>query len=297
MNTKRAQGLTLVELLVGMGILALLLVAVSSFFTSTSDGAVQVNTRAELQQDVLNVEQLLASRIKEAWYIYTPNRGQINLGTGQLRQNPLSGTGVWNLDTVTGTVDGGHMLAMILPPENAALNCTADTKGCFRFYAYYPVKRSVWVAGTASDGANNPGAGPNDANTWVLVELRANYLTGLSAVLPPQPLPGESRPLASTKPGAANFNYVPAISLPAAAPPNTGSANLLADNIAPMTASEPMFTFIQEPVANNVHSAVSTQEIVLRIAAVQQAKGRVIRLPAANSFYELRSFPGNLGRR
>ncbi|WP_261663070.1 PilW family protein [Deinococcus sp. Marseille-Q6407] len=302
MNKNRSEGLTLAELLVAMGILAILMTAVISFFTSTSKGAVQVNSQAELQQDILNVEQLLAGRIREAWYIYTPDRGQLNLGSGQLRQNPLSNNGTWSLTTVTGGVPGGHILAMVLPPEQAGANCTGSVgTGCFRFYAYYPVRRSVWVAGTAADAANNPGPKNNDANTWVLAEMRVNYPPGAPAILPPQPLPGAPRPLGAgtlnSVPGAANYSYSPAINLPPLVPPGTGQVNLLADNLLPMTASQPMFSFVQEPASNNVHPAVNLQSVVIRIAAVQQVRGRSVQLPGKNRFYELRAFPGNLGRR
>lgn len=299
MNTKRLQGLTLVELLISMAIMGIVLIAITTFFGSTSDGAVQVNTRAELQQDVLNVEQLLASRIREAWYVYTPDRGAFPLGTGTLRTNPLTGNGNWALDTVSGSaVNGGHLLALILPPENRSAGCTGSvTEGCYRFFAYYPVQRSVWVAGNVSNSANNPGAGPDDANTWVLAEFRANYPAGLPSNLPPQPLPGAGRPMPSNAPGAANYNYVPAVTVPGLAPPNTGAVNLLADNLAPMTADQPMFTFLQEPTVNNVHPAINLQEVVIRMAATQRVRGRAVRLPGADQFYELRAFPENLGRR
>ncbi|RJF72803.1 prepilin-type N-terminal cleavage/methylation domain-containing protein [Deinococcus cavernae] len=64
------KGLTLVELLVGMTLMGIILTALVSFFTQSSKTSMQSSARADLQQETLNAQQLIAGKLKEAWYVY-----------------------------------------------------------------------------------------------------------------------------------------------------------------------------------------------------------------------------------
>lgn len=151
-------GLTLVELLVAIAIFGIITLLVSQFFTSGTSISMASSSRAELQQEVLNAQQLMAANVKQAWYVY-PAGSPVNMTTSALTQKPGGGNN-W-------VVGADPILAVILLPEAPG--------GNYRFRAYYPVQRSTWVAGTANSSWRNPGADAlNDASTWVLAEYRVN---------------------------------------------------------------------------------------------------------------------------
>ena len=161
-------GFTLVELLVVMALIGIILLVLFNSVQGTTSAATQTNTRSELQQELLNAQRIVASRVQEALYVY-PEGQKFDFGSSPLRKNPLDNSGTW----ITGT---SPILAMILPPEKSEILCGAgaNNKGCYRFFAYYPVKRSGWVGGTTN--SNNPGAdAANDSSVWVLAEYRDFY--------------------------------------------------------------------------------------------------------------------------
>ncbi|MFC6592119.1 PilW family protein [Deinococcus lacus] len=117
---KNTNGFTLVELLVAMLVMGILLTLIARFFTSGSGTAMQANGRADMQQEVLNAQQLMAAQVKEAWYIYPANTA-INLTTTPLTRNPINNSNTW-------TVGTHPMLAVILPPINSAAACAGGVE-------------------------------------------------------------------------------------------------------------------------------------------------------------------------
>ena len=285
------RGFTLIELLVVMALIGIILLIVVSSVQTTTSAAAQTSTRSDLQQELLNAQRLMAGRIQEAWYVFPPGQ-TLNLqgsSVSPLRKNPINNLGTW----VTGT---DPILAMVLPPRVRGTDCATDNDQCYRFFAYYPVKRSGWVGGTS--GANNPGAdSANDSSTWVLVEYRDYY--GATPTFGP--------------------NGIPAI------PPRTNitKAYLLSDYLAPTNtpgATYSMFSYsVPDPLlaAPDVvingpgwhtpdpasptcspcladHPYVSG--VMINLATQRRSGGRLLRLPDASGTYTLSAAPRNLGR-
>lgn len=252
-------GFTLVEMLVVIAILGVVMLALSNTFLSSSRVTTLSAARAELQQETVNAQQLIASRAKEAWHLFPPNTSLV-LNNTPLRRKPGTSNASW-------TVGTDPILAMILPPRIPALACaTATNDGCYRFFAYYPVLRSVWVAGTS--GASNPGPDAvNDTSTWVLAEYRDYYY--------------ESNPV-TTAPSA--------LTLP---PIADSDANLLSDYIMPTTtgATYNMFTYVPATAATTGVTGVN-----ISLATGRVVNGKLTRLPGATGTYNLSVYPLNLGK-
>ncbi|MPY66596.1 prepilin-type cleavage/methylation domain-containing protein [Deinococcus sp. SDU3-2] len=263
----RTAGLTLVELLVGMALMGVILLALVNFFGQSSRISAQSSTRAELQQEMLNAQQLIVGKLKEAWYVYPPGQAIAMVSTNApTSRNPTTGNQNW-------TVNTHPILAMILPP---AAGTTA-----YRFLAYYPVKRSVWVTGTAATSWRNPGPDDSNGNAWVLVEYRANLASSpVGATFPPSSAP---------------------------AVPMGGEANILSDYVAPAVAitetsgfttsanTYTMFTYAaadgNPPSATNPVSSVT-----INLAVARQSRGTLLRLPNATDEYSITVYPANLGK-
>lgn len=262
-------GFTLVELLVGMALIGVVMTALFSFFQQGSQVSLQSSNRSELQQEVLNAQQMIAGKLREAWYIYPPGQAvALTVTNAPTARNPVSGNQFWT----TGT---HPMLAMILPPRVATASCLTSIDGCYRFLAYYPVLRSVWVSGTVSDSWRNPGDDSANANTWVLAEYRANF-------------PGTFAPTA----------YPPA-SLPDV--PGNGESNILADYVAPTvpasgftTTSNAYSMFSYVPASSSL--AVPVTGVDFRLATTRRSASTTLRLPSATATYNISVYPTNLGK-
>lgn len=257
-------GFTLIEVLVSILLIGIVLAALMSFFGQTSKLSSQSETRSALQQETLNAQQLMASRLREAWYIF-PVGTSLNL-TGNLRKNPTN-------NHSSNWIIGTHpIVAMILPPTQNGGPCQKSSRQfCWRAFAYYPVQRSIWIQATTNNAgqptSSNPGADPtNDAKTWVLVELRKTLYGFTPSSYPPTTLPNI----------------------------NTGSdANLLADYIAPSNASTAPYTMFRfEP--NTTGSLV--RGIQSNLALSRMSQGKNLRLPDATGTYQLAAYPSNLGK-
>ncbi|MDO4244985.1 MAG: prepilin-type N-terminal cleavage/methylation domain-containing protein, partial [Deinococcus sp.] len=164
------EGFTLIEILVALALLGVVLGLLVSFFTQSTRTSSQVSTRTEMQEDILITQQIIAARLREAWAVLPPGT-IVDFGSGALRRNPAAGNinGSWEI--------GAHpLLALILPPDAPQLSCTATIRdGCYRFFAYYPVKRSNWVSSTSPTSTRNPGPDPDNGDTWVLAEYTDYY--------------------------------------------------------------------------------------------------------------------------
>ncbi len=267
----RQGGLTLVELLVAMALIGIVMTALLNFFTQSSRVSVQSSSRSELQQEVLNAQQLIAGKLKEAFYIYPPG-STVSLPTADVTQNPITNLSNWS---ITSTTTSNHpMLAMILPPRSSAMTCVAATttapnpEGCYRFIAYYPVKRSVWLTGIGSDKTRNPGADAANDSAWVLAEYR------------------QVMPVTFT-PSSYPFTTAPTA-------PGGGVANILSDYVAPTTATGATYTMFTYTTLGTAPATVTA--VTLNLATARNSGGNTLRLPGATGTYSISVYPTNVGK-
>lgn len=268
----RTAAFTLIELLVGMALMGVIMAALVAYFSQSSRISAQSSSRAELQQEVLNAQQLIAGKLKEAWYVYPPGQAIAMVSTNApTSRNPVTENQNW-------TVGTHPILAMILPPTVVTVSCASNTDGCYRFLAYYPVKRSVWVAGTLSTSWRNPGPDDTNGDAWVLAEYRANMpSTFAPSGFPPSPVPTV---------------------------PNTGEANILSDYVAPtvtttgFTTAANTYTLFTYAAANGSTPAATNpvSSVTINLAVARQSRGTLLRLPNGTDEYGTTVFPANLGR-
>ncbi|WP_339093985.1 PilW family protein [Deinococcus sp. VB343] len=181
-KTSARLGFTLIELLLAMAITLMLLGLVFTLVMGTNRLSGSLASSALSQHELLNAQELLGSRVREAAFI-VPSGTSVTLPNTAKTRN-LSGSAT----TVIGAA-ATPMLALVLPPRTAPTtsspNCnpTASppvTQECYRFIAYYPVRRSAWLAATVNGttlDTDYPGASPANDAAWVLVEFTAYYAT------------------------------------------------------------------------------------------------------------------------
>lgn len=277
MKQLRQAGFTLLELLIGMALIGIVLTVLLNVFTQGTQVSTQSSSRAEMQQELLNAQQLIAGKLREAWYVYPPGQ-TINMTGTALTQKPAGGNS-WLVGT-------DPILAMVLPRKNSSLSCATTTPtstsgpdGCYRFLAYYPVKRSVWVLGTGIGSWRSPGSDDVNGETWILAEYRGTIAPGTGGTPPTTP---------------------PSI-------PTGNSANILSDYIAPTTVTTGFTT--TSPV-NNTYSmftymaadgtaATASKPIAgvtLNLATTRKVAGATLRLPNATDEYTISIYPSNLGK-
>lgn len=272
----RSAGLTLVELLISMALIGIVLVALLSFFSQSSSVSTQTSSRAEMQQEIINAQQLIAGKLKEAWYVY-PAGSTVKMTSSELTRRP-SGSSTNPNDWLVGT---DPILAMILPPRDLTVTCsttTAGQEGCYRFLAYFPVKRSLWVSNTGANSFRNPGADAVNADTWILAEYRGTMASTFSAAVYP----------------------------PATAPtvPISNTPNILSDYIAPTVVTTGYTTtantYTMFSLLSASGAATSTANpvtgVTLNLATTRNTAGKVLRLPNATDEYSLTIYPTNLGK-
>lgn len=271
-DLSRQAGLTLVELLVGMALFGLLMTVLYQTLSSATDGTGRLTSQGLLQQEALNGQAVIASRLKEAWYVY-PGGSTLNFANNTLIRNPSTNTSSF-------TVGTQPVLAMILPPRASGATCTPNTannSGCYRFYAYYGMKRSDWV--TAATGFKDPGAEPTGVPaTWIIAEYQADYVTR------------------------------PTVSATAPAIPPTASdnsrINLLAESVAPALggASPAYQLFTLSTTSTGMGGQVPgwptsyVNKVQFDLRVTQTYQGRTSTLPNASSAYTLVIYPENVGR-
>ena len=175
-------GFTLLELLVSMAILGILMLAFTQIFGGSLKASSEINARNELLSEGQVAQQLIASRLQNAYYLYTGTL-QLTAGGATTKNTVRSGAGQnW-------TVGTDPFVAMLLPPTATGICQTGQTQFCFTFYAYYPMLRGELIKNVSAA----PPADPNNETVWVLMEYRANIIDNVdrtSNQLKDPPLPG-----------------------------------------------------------------------------------------------------------
>lgn len=260
MRTRR--GFTLIEILVALTVLAVLMLAFVQFYSGTLRTTASLQIQNELLSEGQLAHHLIASRIKEAWYVWPPASTLQLASTGWTTANTLRGGRNWTA--------GPLFLAMILPPERDRVRCSDDVKGCFRFFAYYPMKRSYYLTHASPAETLEP-APPNDDKVWVLMEYRAHYR------------PGTNCPVrADGKPDPTVLTY------------RGGRGRFLVDYVQPL--NDPWDRTYDYPAlfgyARDLHGRVRAVTVSLRFA--REVRGRVYRVPATTEPLTITVEPRNL---
>lgn len=164
----RQGGVTLVELLIGMALALTVLFAASNLLTSSSRSATDLQGRNELLEESQIAQNYVAGQLREAAFVF-PAGTTLNLGSGYTTQRPGTTGGTWVVGAAATPI-----VAFVRSPRVSG-NCAADAEACYKFMAYYPVRRGFWASNAT--GSNNPGPDPANAGRWVLVEYRSNYAT------------------------------------------------------------------------------------------------------------------------
>jgi prepilin-type N-terminal cleavage/methylation domain-containing protein len=243
---RRAQpGLTLVEILVALSIVAILLVVFTQLFSSSLRASGEIYSRAELLHEGQIAQQIIASRLQSASFVYPPGYTLQFASSGYTTRRPDGGY-AW-------TVGRDPIVAMILPPSfdpgTGGGTCSSGApQFCYRFFAYYPVLRSHLVA-HAAPGVN-PGPDPANEGAWVLMEYRGSFYDGVRRTLPTQ-----------APPAPADY-------------PRSGAAvaNILVDYVQPATVA-PTYTLFA------IDSAALRVDVELRL--LREQRGRALRVPAS----------------
>jgi prepilin-type N-terminal cleavage/methylation domain-containing protein len=251
------RGFTLIEILVALLVMSILMLAFVRFFGSTLKATGSLQIQNELLNEGQLAQHLIVSRIKEAWYVW-PEGAKLKLASsGWSTRNTLKGGHEWTV--------GKHFLAMILPPKEDGRDCSSDKAGCFRFFAYYPMKRKAYVRNASAVEALEPDAA-NDGKVWVLMEYRAHYK------------PGSNCPVTASKsPDPGNTAY------------RGKRGRLLVDYLQPL--GDPWDPAYDYPSL----FAFSGSAVTVTLRFAREARGRVYRVPAGTSPLGITAEPQNLG--
>ena len=264
---KKPQGFTLIEMLVGMAIFGILMLAFTQIFGGSLKASSQINSRNELVSEGQIAQQLIASRLQSAYYLYS---GTLQLTDSATTKNTVrSGAGQ---NWIVGT---DPFIAVLVPPEenNTCLpsneepcTCKVGRDGnCFTFYAYYPMLRSSLISAAP---ASAPPTDPNNANVWVLMEYRANLYDNVirnGNQLRSPPLPG-------TAFGTAYFG-------------GGRSGKMLIDYVQPLGATAPY---------NKMFTIDTTNKFVdFNLRLQQNRMGKTLTAPASANPLTTRVYPRN----
>lgn len=201
---RRQAGFTLVELLIGMALMSVVLLAVFNVNLSSTRASMSLQTRNDLLPETQIAQTYLLSKLREAAYVY-PTATAFDLGTGPTVRNPRTGSGSW-------TVGTDAFVAVVLPPRSETPNCAVtapavpDTANCYTLHAYYPVLRSALTGSTTLSSGRRPSAEPLNDSAWVLMEYRRSFGKLTGTVFPV--------PAANTTQGAMVMDYLLPVTLP-----------------------------------------------------------------------------------
>ena len=257
-------------MLVSMVILGVLMLAFTQVFGGSLKAASEINGRNELVTEGQVAQQLIASRLQSAVYVYP---------TGTTMQ--LTSGGVTTINTVgpsTGQnwiVGTDPILAMVLPPKTTGTcsnSSDVNKKACFTFYAYYPYKRGSLIASSLAESGKPPENPPNDTQ-WLLMEYKSNLydnaIRSSLSVTPP-------------------WSFASILSSGSSPNMRGGSGTILIDYLQPAT-SAPAYTMF------TVNATSATKNVTLNLRFLQMKAGRELRAPAATGSGPLstRVYPRN----
>lgn len=281
---KTAHGFTLVEMLVSIAILGVLMLAFTQVFGGSLRASSEINTRSELINEGQIAQQLISSRLQSAFYVYSginpdPNPMTLTNGGMTTRNSIRNGAGQ---NWIPGT---DPFIAMLVPPRIAG-QCTGagvsqTNDACFRFYAYYAVRRDTFIS---QNPLISPDPDPNNANVWVLMEYSAPIADGVNRTtnqLANPPWPGSAF-------GAAYRGQ---------------SGQMLVDYVQPTNAPNlPAYTMFRVciPRVNTAQpncpvgtTSTSPPSVELNLRLLQNRVGKPLTAPAGNASLSTRIYPRN----
>lgn len=249
-------GFTLIELLIAVALGAVILFVASNLMVSTSGSTTDLQARTEMLEESQIAQNYLASQLREAVYVY-PVGSTLTLGTsGYSTVNPSNNSRTW-------TVGDGNapILAFIRPPSRFGAACSDNNASyCYALMAYYPMLRSKWISGAT--GFNDPGPDANNANRWVLVEYRANFIAAPAA---------------------------PTVATLLAQPIMGRTGRLLLDYVQPPTlalsGTPPLFQVrdLTQPPTPAWTQAPGNIAVDINLAVSRQVAGKVVTVPSRNA--------------
>ncbi len=257
------RGFTIIELLVAMAVLSIVLLAFTSLFGGMFRASSDLNARNQLLSEGQLTEQILAARIQQAFYVYPPGYKLQLTSSGWTTKNPAGGR-VW-------VVGSDPILAMILPPKSSTVICGVGTDpnaGCYRFYAYYPVKRSLYVNNAAAAG--NPGKQAlNDNSTWILMQYYKPFPAGRQPLKPYLLVGGQTIEVADSSDTAYRGT----------------SSHFMVDYVQPTSASPSytMFSYKQGGDPTGTVPGKRVTEGIVDLRFLLHQSGRTYHLPQASS--------------
>ncbi len=257
------KGFTLIEILVSLAVLAVLMLAFVRFFGGTLEASGRLQIQNELLAEAQIAHHLIASRVKEAWYVWPPGANLKLASSGWSTANTLDGGRDWTV--------GPKFLAMILPPQKDGVECSTDKAGCFRFYAYYPMRRSHYTSKASAVEALDPDPA-NDSKVWVLMEYRSYYRIKGGKSCPVRP---------DGSPDPSNTGY------------RGRRGRLLVDYLQPFTDPwDPAYSYTG--LFDLKTSGGKVTAVAIHMRFVRHARGRVHRVPAGTDPLSISTVPQNL---
>lgn len=259
--------MTLVELLVAAALMGVLMLAFTQVFGGSLRASGELNARNELLSEAQIAQQFVAAKLQNAFYVY-PSGSAIQLSqSGATTQNTTrSGAGQqWRVGT-------DPFIALLLPPTgrgqcpaNAASTSVknANRQFCFTFHAFYPVHRGTLVR---SGLASAPPHDPQNDDTWVLMEYRANLFDGVDRTLDQVAQPPLDRP----------DLY------------RSRSAQMLADYVQPTTLAPRYTMFSTDEQGGTVYS------VAFELRMLQRRVGKALTAPAGLAPLSTRVYPRNV---
>lgn len=171
------RGFTLLELVIAMAVMGILMVSFIQFFVGSLKTAQDLDSRSELVAEGQIAHQLISARLQEAWYILPPaTTVTLSHTSAWMITKPSGGTG-WTVES-----SSEPFIAMVLPPTNLGQTCSSsDTSGCYRFFAYYAIKRSDYVTNTSTRTNDRLFSDPSNPNALVLMQYSGFLPSGTVA--------------------------------------------------------------------------------------------------------------------
>ena len=297
------RGFTLVEMLVSIAILGILMLAFTQIFGGSLRASGQINGRNELISEGQIAQQLIASRLQSAYFVYPAGTVLQFTTSGDLARNTVrSGAGY------TWTVNTDPIVALIVPPRDTGTCPSSAGAGtmdaCFTFYAYYPVLRGVLTNPLSPNNASAPNSDSQNDSAWILMEYKANLLDGITR--------DPSSPLDCTGVTTGTRSGPDYLSCPpvpetvrangTAVQPNIRgqAARMLIDYVQPTTAN-PTYTMFTTCVPSNPSpngcpagtSANDPRWAELDLRLLQRRGSKDLTAPASNAPLSTRIYPRN----